>query len=284
MTHKIAFSKIALNQKIPHGDPIWRAFNGSFENLTLDSMEIMNLIYTGHAFTTWHSNQWRDSANYLLGQHIGIDFDTEDERSTLSYLSKDKFVARYGHVVYTTPSHTPDKPRARVLFLLDTPIQQSANYGLSASAMLWLFGTADRQCKDPCRFFYGSVNCNVEYIGNELPLSILQSLIGQYRKTGESAKRTHANKEYKPSADQDEVAAALKVIPPWGIGYDQWVAVLMGLHAEFDEAGLSLAQNWADGTPGEVDRKWRSFKPGGGVSIASVFGIAKEFGWTKNGS
>ena len=42
--------------------------------------------------------------------------------------------------------HLPqeEKPRARVVFLLDQPIMQAKNYTLAASALLWVFGTADR--------------------------------------------------------------------------------------------------------------------------------------------
>ena len=82
------------------------------------------MIYAGHLFTTWHQTTG-DTNNYELGQHIGVDFDTEDERSTLRYLAKDKFISRYANLIYTTPSHRPEAPRARVLFLLDTPIHQA---------------------------------------------------------------------------------------------------------------------------------------------------------------
>jgi hypothetical protein len=60
----------------------------------------------------------------------------------------------------------------------------------------------------------------------------------------------------------------------------------MAIHAAFGEDGYSLAQNWGDGKGNEIELKWRSFKPGGNtagaVTIATVFGIAKKFGWRKN--
>ena len=284
MTTKIAFSSMALDHKIPAGDPMWSAFNASFNNMDLDQIEIINLIYQGHPFTTWHKDNWRHSKNYELGMHIGIDFDTEDKRSTLAHLSSDKFVQRYGSAVYTTPSHTPEAPRARVLFLLDTPIYQPQNYTLAVSALLWLFGSADRQCKDPARFFYGSVSCDVEILDQVLPLAVIQNLIKQYQATGAGAKRRQeANANYTAPTDQERVAAALKHIPAMGIDYDQWLAVLMGIHAEYGDNGLSLAESWAQGTPHEVERKFKSFSKGGNVSgsvsLGTVFKIAKDFGW-----
>lgn len=284
--YKLAFSKMVLHSKIPAGDPVWGEFNGSFENMELEPQDIANLIYTGHPFTTWHRNHWRHTNNYELGQHIGIDFDTEDERSTLAYLAKDKFISRYANLIYTTPSHRPEAPRARVLFLLDTPIHQAKNYGAAASALLWLFGTADRQCKDAARFFYGSIDCDVEWQpDNVLPLDTLKQIIAQYNATGATAKRNQERK-YTASADQAEVADALRRIPPWGIDYDEWVRVLMGLHAEFGDSALGLAESWADGADGEVRRKWRSFRTDGNaaghVGVGTVYAVAKRFGWQRD--
>lgn len=282
---KIAFSRMALDHKLPPDDPLWPKFNANFDNLDIETLEIANLIYMGHPFTTWHKDHWRHGKNYQLGQHIGLDFDTEDKHSSLPYLAADKFIKQYASLIYTTPSHTPEAPRARVLFLLDTPIQQSPNYVLAVSSLLWLFGTGDRQCKDSVRFFYGSVNCDLEYLNNTLPLSVVKTLIADYQKTGLKVKRSHENGNYTPSANQEEVAAALKLIDPQQIDYSDWLGVLMGIHKEFGSAGLQLAESWADGLPGEVERKWKSFtdkgNEKGATTIARVFAVAKNFGWTK---
>lgn len=285
MKHKIAFSTMRPAGKLQHGDPVWSTFNSSFENVEMDILEIANQIYLGHPFTTWHRNHWRNQANYQLGQHIAIDFDTEDQRSTLTHLAKDKFVQKYGAMIYTTPSHTPDAPRARVLFLLDEPIHQAKNYTAAVTALLWLFGTADRQCKDACRFFYGSHNCDVEWIDKVLPLERVKQIITQYQATGNIAKQAHERRNYTPTADQAEVATALHRIPAWGIEYDDWVRILMAIHQAFGDAGLPLAEQWAQGTDGEVRRKWRSFKhagnPAGVVTLNTVFAMAQERGWSK---
>lgn len=283
MKYKIAMSAMALKGKIGDGDPLWPNFTRSFQNVELETMEIANEIYMGHPFTTWHKNHWRHSSNYQLGQHIGLDFDTDDQRSTLAHLAKDKFIAKYASLLYTTPSHTPDAPRARVLFLLDQPIYQPKNYINAATALLWLFGTADAKCKDPCRFFYGSVNCDVEYIDNVLPLDRLKEIIGQWQTSGAFVKRHHERAAIP--ADQADVADALRCIPPCTIDYDDWLKVLMGIHNEFGSGGMALAESWAQGHPGEIERKWRSFSDEGNISgrvtIASVFMLAQKHGWRK---
>lgn len=282
--YKIAISRLALAHKIPPGSEIWPKFNASFENLDLDISGIMQAVYSGRAITTQHKDHWRTSANYLCGQHIGLDFDAGDTTSSLPILLQDKFVSRYAAFAYTTISHTPECPRSRVIFLLDAPITQAKNYTLAAAALLWLFGTADRQCKDAVRFFYGAPGCEMVRLDNVLPLETLKKLIANYQETGmrEKRKREH---NYTPTTDQQEVADALRLIPAWGIDYDEWLQVLMGIHSAFGDDGYGLASAWADGKPGEVEQKWKGFKQAGNVqgavTLASVFGIAKRFGWHK---
>jgi hypothetical protein len=224
-----------------------------------------------------------------MGQHLGVDFDTEDGRSSLQQLKKDLFIAKYGALLYTTPSHTPDKPRARVIFLLDTPIIQPTNYVLASSALLWIFGSGDRQCKDACRFFYGGRPgaCEMEWVGNELSLGLIKDLIKRYQETGLQA-RKQLKQQYEPcNVSEREVMNALKFIDPWGVGeYGDWLDILFAIHSEFPgDNGLAMAESWAQGYDGEVARKWKSFHTNGSVTgrigIGTLFQKAKERGWVK---
>ena len=277
-----------LHNKIPPGDASWKTFNGSFCNTTMEQLEIASALYDGHAITTCLDPPWRKAENYKCGQHIGLDFDTEDQRSTIAALMKDSFIDKYGAIIYTTPSHTPAAPRARVIFLLDTPIYQATNYTLVATALLWIFGAADRQCKDPVRFFYGARPgaAEMEWLNHELPLGLARDLIARYQSTG-NATRKRAQRTYAPgTADERQIADALKHIDPWRLGYDEWVAVLMAIHSELPGAGgLTLAESWADGKPNEVEQKWRGFDAGGNVSgrvsIGTLFALAKDGGWER---
>jgi hypothetical protein len=281
-TYRVAVSAYALDHKIPPGDAFWPAFNASFVNRQVSRLDLVETIYTGHPITTWHRNHWRIGTNYECGQALGLDFDTEDDRSRLAALAADKFIARHGALIHTTTRHTPEKPRARVMFLLDTPIFQAANYTLAAQALLWLFGAADPHCKDAARFFYGAKGCQVEYFENVLPLATVKHLIAQYKESGQRERTRHT---WNAPTEQAEVADALRKIPPWSVDYDEWLQVLMGIHAEYGDAGLGMAEAWADGAEGEVERKWRSFSAdgncAGAVTVATVFGIAKRFGWER---
>ena len=213
-TFKIAVSRYCLDQKIPQGSDLWPRFNASFDNYELDAGYIMRAVYQGRAITTWHKCNWRTSENFLCGQHIGLDFDNGDKTSSLPQLVQDKFIAKYAAFVYTTISHTEDCPRARAIFTLDIPIMQAKNYTLATASLLWLFGTADRQCKDAVRFFYGVSGCKFEYFGNVLPLDVVKKLIANYQETDQQEKRKTSNKDYHTPASQQEVAETLHCIDP----------------------------------------------------------------------
>lgn len=75
---------------------------------------------------------------------------------------------------------------------------------------------------------------------------------------------------------------ALRWINP-DMHHDQWVSVLMALHDEFGDEGLTLAEEWSARAPhryqeGVVEAKFASFSPGGGVSIGTVFDLARKAG------
>lgn len=284
-TYKVALGP-AIDHKLSYGDPAWHDFNGSFVNKELPQLQIAAALYDGHPITTWHKNNWRHSKNYICGQHIGIDFDTEDQRSTIPTLLKEHFIKHYSSLLYTTLSHTPAAPRARVIFLLDAPIMQPQNYALATVALLWLFGAADRQCKDPARYFYGGRPgaCEMEWPANELPLEVLKDIIKKYQETGLRARRKVNEKYVGQTPDEGRVIDALKAIDPWTIEYDQWVALLMAIHSAYpNDTGLSIAESWAQGAQGEIPLKWKSFKTTGNVlgtvTIGTLFAIARDHGW-----
>lgn len=168
--------------KIKQGDTdAWRIFNGSFRNITTTPEELSNLIRRGYAYTTQH-NRYRSADNFIQGQHIALDMDTGDERSSIAALQSDPFIARYASFIHTTPSHTVDHPKARVVFCLDRPIKDVGKYVELTRALVFRFPDADQSAKDAARFFYGAKGCDVLWIGNILTLqNAARELVFPYR-------------------------------------------------------------------------------------------------------
>ncbi len=81
--------------------------------------------------------------------------------------------------------------------------------------------------------------------------------------------------------DEPFIDAALRALDP-DVEYDRWVAAGMALHAKYPEAdgrGFNVWDAWSSRGkkyPGrdELEKKWRTFKPGGGVNLASLFALA----------
>jgi len=83
----------------------------------------------------------------------------------------------------------------------------------------------------------------------------------------------------------ETVAAALSHIPA-NCPRDEWAKVLAAIKSEFpDETGFELANTWSATAgdqydPRAVREAWRSLKSGGGVSIGTLFYLAKQNGFT----
>jgi len=121
---------------------------------------------------------------------------------------------------------------------------------------------------------------------NILPLSVVKGMIQVHVNFQEEMERRRPKRDvsYPTDANLEEVAEALQLIPPWQVGYDEWVKILAALYHSFGDAALPVAERWADGDENQVARKWPTFKSVSGkpATVGSIFDIAKRFGWRKS--
>lgn len=151
--------KIAVNRQRcvekPGREMDWETFNNQFVNMELDVIRFCNAIYLGHSYCPWMDGK-RKVENFQLAQHIAIDMDCGDARATLDTLIRHPLVVAYGAIIHETPSHKPDMPRARVVFVLDEPITDAAGYKAAIQIVTDLFDGSDQACVDAARFFFGN--------------------------------------------------------------------------------------------------------------------------------
>ena len=86
-----------------------------------------------------------------------------------------------------------------------------------------------------------------------------------------------------PSDEQQKARQALNFISP-DIDYDEWIAIGQALHTEFQDAGLSMWQDWSSQGQKyqgdkDIDSHWRSFHAGKGVSMGTLYHMAKQGGY-----
>lgn len=118
--------------------------------------------------------------------------------------------------------------------------------------------------------------------------SIDAAVLRRLKATVDQAKgRDRAARPAPPSAPADdrraELESAILAISP-DLGYDEWLSVGMALHAELGDAGFTLWDYWSSrgqkyqGSK-DLSTHWKSFKPGGGLTGATIFKFAREAGW-----
>jgi hypothetical protein len=290
----IAVNRSHIN-KLPNGDPRWGKFNDSFENVILTLDELIAEIKAGHAITSPHEHSrhllgknkdgsdkysaYRHSLNFRKSWHLGGDHDALSIDAAL----ENPFVSQFAAILHTTASHKADDPRCRSLYILDSPIRTRDHYTKAASALTWHFGkVADSSCKDAARLFFGAKGCEVRKLGNILPLSVVNSLIDEWEAWGAAEQRGRSDYNFDGAApDIQEVRQMLRFVPKDGGYHDHWLKILMAVSDSYPGAeGIALCEEWSPGYPGEIERKFKSFKRGGKrVTIASLVKMAKDNGY-----
>lgn len=209
--YKIGISTLALAGKLVQGDPRWAALNDSFQNVELDPIEFIDAIYQGHSYSPWFNGR-RKAENFICAQHIAVDLDTKDKRSTLATVEQNYFFRLYGSIIHETPSHTDAAPKCRAIFLLDEPIQSAAGYRMAIETVYQFFDGADVACIDPARFFYGNALLQrrpqgIFFTDNILPLIELRRCARQMTKIQkrqmEEEQRRHAQAQRVQSTRTD---------------------------------------------------------------------------------
>jgi len=268
----------------------WEKLNTSFQNTGVDHWELIDCIYQGHPFCAWMNGK-RSADSFLRAQHVGIDMDNMDYRSSFDALVEHPLVVKYGAIIYQTGRHQPHAPRSRVLFLLDEPIETANGYRLALETVHSMFEEPDPSCIDPARFFFGNgklardKNSDGIWFSENIsfPLADLRMYAKQYLKNKKQseAQETTGHRQYVPQGEVslDYIAGKLTKVDPYAPGYDLWLTAMTGLKNEFGDAAFAVAKEWSDvaGKKPLTKAKWDSFgKAGKPCTIASVMKVIKE--------
>jgi hypothetical protein len=122
----------------------------------LEFKEIYEMLSAGGmAFAPALSSDHRIESTFVSHQLALVDI---DNGMTLAELQKFPFYKLYGSGYYTTPSHTDQEPRFRILYRLPVAITEPEVMRVIYEGLLAVHGAADISCKDPVRLFYGTIN------------------------------------------------------------------------------------------------------------------------------
>jgi hypothetical protein len=194
---------------LPPVEKRWARYNSSFRSEEHAPESLLREVSKGYAFTavlggcgglccgTWCTNSehasitghcgrphgCRLNRHFVSTQFIAADFDTGDERSSFGYLLQQPLIAQHGTFLYTTLSHSPEHPKARVVFITDGPFTDASHYRRAKLALMESLPWSDASVHDPSRVFYGThpERGQTHYQGRILPPSVVDELIKTFR-------------------------------------------------------------------------------------------------------
>lgn len=297
-----------------HGcDKVWdfEALTAKFQDKTGTLQDVVDHVKQGHAVCAGQlGGQRRSKANVIGSQWVLLDVDNTaldadgnkiyDPQLTLEQALVHPFIQKYCSLIYTSASHRPDWHKFRLVFLLP---QFETSTGILEAMIRQLMAQLphDPACKDASRVFYGNTNAEIPLFNPDVTLPDEWRAIATATAAEEATRawqqrhdREVRQAEYQRSLASGElsqqdtdalVESALQAITPRDPGsgnYQECLTVLMALYDHYGESEAErIAQLWSPsikGTSWDVGRKLRSFKRGG-VTIGSLFHIAKQHGW-----
>ena len=208
MRFKVSINRYIPGQKLGIGDGRWGRYNGSFKPEIHSARSLLDEVAQGHGFCALqggcqleHCGQWccperkdelghcgrpegyRANRHWTEAQHIGLDFDNGDARSSLDYLLDVPLIAGHATFAYTTLSDTRECPKTRVVFVTDVPFTDAGDYRMANRAVMAALPWGDASVHDPSRFFYGTnpESGTTKYLGGLLSLETVDGLIEGHR-------------------------------------------------------------------------------------------------------
>src|SRR5271169_1770745 len=138
--------KIAINPHIidKASRTVLSEHTGTFQNVDLTAAELAQDIKNGYAFCAQHKNKWRQQSNFTESGFLAVDI---DHGLTVQDALDDDYVQTYASIVYTTPSHTDEFHRFRIVFELDKPITDTGRMRDALTGLIMRLG-GDASCKD----------------------------------------------------------------------------------------------------------------------------------------
>jgi Primase C terminal 2 (PriCT-2) len=217
---------------------------------------------------------------------------------TLDEAIEHPFIKQYCALIYTTASHKPDWHKFRLVFVLPEYVQGAETVEV-LTRYLMKHLPHDPACKDASRVFYGSTEATFPLINPNarLPQSwIDEAVTTAYQEKIEYEKRiaeiTARRIQFQERAEANNwdidqlIQQALTYIPsrsPGSNNYKECIDVLMALNSHYGAVDAEIiGEQWSPsikGTTWNIRAKIKSFRGRSGISIGTLFYIAKRYGF-----
>ncbi|PRE93279.1 hypothetical protein C6Q02_01090 [Burkholderia multivorans] len=169
---KVAVNRHIINKIEEKNSPLWEIAASGFENVELTTEGLAESINQGHAFCAQHDKR-RLERNFVGTNLLAVDIDSDWR---LDDALNDSFIKKNALLIYTTPSHTAENHRFRIVFKLSRTISDAFEMRAAYIGAARILG-GDNACRDACRLFFGSKGSNPIVLGNELDDHELEKII-----------------------------------------------------------------------------------------------------------
>ncbi len=229
----------------------------------------------------------RNKQNVKALSAMVLDFDnTKDGQLKLPEFIEQLKQLGLIYLYYTTWSHTEAKHRWRLILPFAKAVEP--NFWLEAHArVLNLLGNPigldETASKDVARMWY--MPCIAEGEAYEVGYEIAGKFLDPHTlpQTAKTILPVTIPSEYRETTSGD-IYEALNCIDA-SCDYDTWREIGMALHDELGHRGFAIWNAWSSKSSTkykgieDLNNKWKSFKSGGGVKIATLFMHARNAGW-----
>lgn len=161
-----------------------------WEPKTLASVDLQKHIRDGHAFSAQFKSGYRKTTNFQATNMLAAD---ADGTLTLEEALQNPFIQKNASFLYTTPSHTEERHRLRVVFRTECTITDPKVWSNALLGLARRLGT-DPTINDGARLFFGNRRAEFVEIGGVLTNDALQELVA----LGEDARKLLAHGKSSP--------------------------------------------------------------------------------------
>ena len=236
-----------------------------FEAITEDGIATSSALKSDH----------RCEEEFVSRELVMIDI---DKGMLIEDLLNDEFYNNNAAGFYTTPSHTDEAPRFRILFRTEEPITDPKRVRKLVIGLMMLFNCADPQCKDASRIFYGTINAkHKEKLNNFLQNETIDILVEL--SLLQQPEKEISNITYEPIADHKK-KQIIDLLQKVYVGeYETWRNIGWGL-----KAGGFTVDDFKFVTTGMMNKKssrdaeqiWNNGKNNGGITMGTVYDFLKK--------